>query len=331
MLLYAGIDEAGYGPMFGPLLVSRTVMSIRDHSPSDTLPDLWQHLAKAVCRTRSKRKGRIPINDSKKIYSPASGLKHLELGVLSAAGLTDLKPTTLCQWLDGIGETCHHNLNELPWYQPTQARPWADLPTANSPDELAIARSMLASTCEQAGVQLIDLGAAVVFENRFNRMVSATRSKAATSFTFVSSHLRAIWDRFSSQHPSVIVDRQSGRTHYRHLIAMTFPDTDLAVLQEDPKQSSYLLSAQRNQQKHSMTIRFEVDADANHMPVAIASMISKYTRELLMARFQNWFTHHAPQIKPTAGYATDAKRFWTQIQPLLPQLRIQPDQLRRIS
>ena len=78
-----------------------------------------------------------------------------------------------------------------------------------------------------------------------------------------------------------------------------------------------------------MNIQFQVDGDGTHMPVALASMISKYTRELLMARFKAWFADRAPQIKPTAGYGQDAKRFWLELQPILPKLSIQPQQLRR--
>jgi ribonuclease HII len=78
-----------------------------------------------------------------------------------------------------------------------------------------------------------------------------------------------------------------------------------------------------------MTIRFEVDSESRHMPVALASMISKYTRELLMSRFQAWFLHHAPAVRPTAGYAADAKRFWQEIQPHLAALAIDPHRLAR--
>jgi ribonuclease HII len=67
------------------------------------------------------------------------------------------------------------------------------------------------------------------------------------------------------------------------------------------------------------------------MPVALASMIAKYTRELLMVRFQEWFTRRAPQVRPTAGYALDAKRFWAEIQPLLPALAVDPAVLRRMA
>ena len=43
----------------------------------------------------------------------------------------------------------------------------------------------------------------------------------------------------------------------------------------------------------------------------------------------DWFTQQAEHIKPTAGYATDARRFLNEIKPLLPKLAINPDHLIR--
>jgi len=334
MYVYAGIDEAGYGPMFGPLLVSRAVMSIPNLSPDvddNSPPHMWQRLSKAVCRNLTGRKGRIVVNDSKKLHTPAAGIKHLETGALSFAALAGLEPATVDQWLDCLGERCHHHLESLPWYQPTQDHPWAPLPVANTAGELAIAKSLLATTAKRIGVQMLDVGAAVVLEDRFNQMVAVTRSKAATSFTFVSNHLRAIWDQYRQHQPTVVVDRQSGRTRYRPLLAMAFPDVQLQILEESPTSSAYRLTAAGSpSQPAAMTVSFEVNGDGNHMPVALASMISKYTRELLMARFQAWFARRAPRVKPTAGYGSDAKRFWQDIEPILPQLSIPPHSLRRM-
>src|SRR5262245_22559729 len=111
MLIYGGIDEAGYGPMFGPLTVGSTLFSINNPSPSVgeggpsrsegpgeeepsareesanqplqpqqqiSPPCLWKLLRKAVCKNLTSRRGRIPINDSKALYSPSTGLQHLE-------------------------------------------------------------------------------------------------------------------------------------------------------------------------------------------------------------------------------------------------------------
>jgi len=338
MYIYAGIDEAGYGPMFGPLVVGRFVMGVTDlptNDDSTQTPAMWELLSRAVCKNLSKRHGRIPVNDSKKLRTRAAGIKYLELGVLAFTSLAGQLPADTGQWLDRLGEHGPHRLDLPPlplWYQPTDDQPWDRLPCANTVDELAIAKNVLSTATDEAGVEVLNLGASVVFEDQFNTMVAATRSKAAVNFTFVARHLRAIWDKFSQEAPVVVVDRQSGRTHYRSLLAMNFPDAGLTVLDETPIASVYQLTSQATQTSptRTMTVRFQVDSETQHMPVALASMISKYTRELLMARFQAWFARRAPDIKPTAGYALDAKRFWSQIQPLLPELSITPDQLRRM-
>ena len=121
--------------------------------------------------------------------------------------------------------------------------------------------------------------------------------------------------RFGKHHPIVVVDRQGGRTKYRHLLAMNFPDANITILDQTQQRSGYRLeSVGPAQSGRVLTVWFEVDADQRHMPVALASMISKYTRELLMARFNAFFNGRVPQVRPTAGYARDAKRFWAQIQ-----------------
>jgi ribonuclease HII len=80
-----------------------------------------------------------------------------------------------------------------------------------------------------------------------------------------------------------------------------------------------------------MNVTFMVQAEEKHMPVALASMVSKYTRELLMARFNDFFRRHWPQIKPTAGYSTDGRRFIRDVQPLLGQINLHPRELCRIA
>lgn len=344
MFIYAGIDEAGYGPLFGPLVIGRAVLAVPNLNSAAAPPQLWQRLSKAVGKNLSGRKGRIVVNDSKKLTTKASGIKHLELGCLAFAHLVSqggnieqesssklieeasgFSGNTLDSWLDFLGESCHHDLSNLPWYAPSAQRPWQEIPSAISAGELTVARAMLRRTCRRIGVQVMDMGGAVVLEDQFNQMVVKSRSKASTSFTFVAGHILKIWQEFGHLGPTVVVDRQGGRTHYLRLIKDIFPEAELKILNETDHLSAYRII----EKQRSMTLHFQVAADGAHLPTALASMVSKYTRELLMSRFKSYFADLFPDIKPTAGYGQDAKRFWEQVHPRLSRHSIKPDQLRR--
>ena len=186
-------------------------------------------------------------------------------------------------------------------------------------------RGLFTQTAHRIGVEALHLGVSVVFEDRFNAMVGATRSKAAVNLTFIAGHLQTVWQRWGTDHPTCVVDRQSGRSRYRDWLALNFPDAALTVVHEHPQESAYVLE----QGARRMTLRFPVAAESDHMPVAIASMIAKYSRELMMARFKAWFTQRRPDIAPTAGYGSDAKRFWQEVRPHLAGLKIDPGALRR--
>jgi hypothetical protein len=45
------------------------------------------------------------------------------------------------------------------------------------------------------------------------------------------------------------------------------------------------------------------------LPTALASMTSKYLRELAMRAFNAFWCGHLPELRPTAGYSVDARRF----------------------
>ena len=64
-------------------------------------------------------------------------------------------------------------------------------------------------------------------------------------------------------------------------------------------------------------LRFEPRADGGHLNVALASMASKYLREVCMLQFNRYWLAKRPGLKPTAGYPTDAGRFFADIQPVL--------------
>src|SRR3954451_24084725 len=73
-----GLDEAGYGPNLGPLVMASSAC----HVPEDAPPSLWKLLRRAVRRTDHKADDRLLIDDSKKVNQGDDGLARLEAGVL---------------------------------------------------------------------------------------------------------------------------------------------------------------------------------------------------------------------------------------------------------
>ncbi len=80
-----GVDEAGYGPNLGPLVM--TVIACRVPRPKSCL---WRHMRRAVRRQGEDDDGRLLVADSKVVFSQAKGLHALEssvLGFLSGLGI----------------------------------------------------------------------------------------------------------------------------------------------------------------------------------------------------------------------------------------------------
>jgi hypothetical protein len=76
-------------------------------------------------------------------------------------------------------------------------------------------------------------------------------------------------------------------------------------------------------------LTFEPRADAGHFCVALASMLSKYVRELLMREFNAFWLQHVPGLEPTAGYPGDSWRFFKAIRGVAKKLGIAKEALWR--
>lgn len=68
---------------------------------------------------------------------------------------------------------------------------------------------------------------------------------------------------------------------------------------------------------------FEVDADAHHLPVGMASMLGKYVREVVMERQNRFYLEQEPSLGRVSGYHDPATRaFVERSQPLRTRLGI---------
>ena len=65
------------------------------------------------------------------------------------------------------------------------------------------------------------------------------------------------------------------------------------------------------------------------LTVALASMLSKYLRELHMLVFNRYWNSYEEKLKPTAGYVLDARRFLADTADLRNRLETDPGLLIR--
>jgi hypothetical protein len=103
------------------------------------------------------------------------------------------------------------------------------------------------------------------------------------------------------------------------LLQHLFPDELIQVRKEGTAESIYRWGTGERR----VQIRFTAKGES-WLPSALASMASKYLRELAMRPFNEFWRCHAPGLRATAGYPLDARRFKDDIRQAQRKLRI-PD------
>lgn len=324
MPFVVGIDEAGYGPLLGPLAVAATLWHVTLTGGSGSKPaassasgadspdeiDFWERLGGAVCRKGGRHDSRLRVDDSKQVYDRKKGLATLERPLLAFAAASGLKHATLGEWLAALGApVVSAGTAPLPWYQDlTQSLPVDPGRSAHAAVAERLRRCMAAS-----GVRCCGLLAQAVTEDVFNDRVDRTRNKAAVLLEQVLCLIQRAAQACGDQDVRIHVDRLGGRQDYRALLLAAFPERHLHVEQVTNECSRYRLASQRS----DWTIDFTIDADQHYLPVALASMLAKYLRELLMLEFNAFWRQLLPELLPTAGYYSDAQRFLADIRPAL--------------
>lgn len=301
MTIIAGIDEAGYGPLLGPMVVTITAFDVPDEKANCSL---WDLLKDAISNDLKGKGQRLTVRDSKRLYNAQKGLKPLENAVLSFLWSKDLKTTSFYQLLKNL--LCYHagTLAGYPWY----AGKDFPLPLTTSVSAVLNYADLLQYALNKQGVQFCYASTCVVTVQEFNEQVRATGNKSVVLFNTCAALISRLWNNFKGN-ISLIVDKQGGRNNYAELLKDCLPKVDVKILKESAKVSTY--EVMDNQKK--MEISFVEKGEDACMPVALASIFSKYVRELFMHLENQYWLHLVPDLKPTAGYYQDALRFLSQI------------------
>jgi ribonuclease HII len=317
-IILAGVDEAGYGPLLGPLVVT----AVAFEGPATwARASLWEELAASVCRRPQDKKRRMSICDSKKLYKSDEGLARLERSALGATLAGTHAWHTAGELLEALCPGCVTLLSACPWYGDL-GRP---LPLDNDAASLAVAASALRRDLEARGGRLAGVFCEILPEGAFNELVGRTHNKAAALLGLTFRLIDRVARAWPGRPMVVRADRQGGRTSYGRPLMRSFEDLRLKIDAEDDGHSCYELTDRQTRWE----ISFDTAGESKHLPIALASIVSKYVRELLMRCFNDYWGRQAPEVRPTAGYYTDGCRFITEIAPHLARLGIAPSRLVR--
>lgn len=298
-----GIDEAGLGPILGPLTIGYSAFALPAPLSADAVLklDLWQALG--IGREPKERTKGPVVCDSKTLYTPARGLKPLEEEVLCWLALRGLETGDFAALWNALCPLAREKRGLYDWYfDPPEKYPLeADWPRTR------LRAVPLCRALETAGVALCELGVLPVFEGELNAALRRTGNKSRAEFECIARVIGHIWRNHTQL--AVLCDRQGGRERYGRALAREFPEAEVRVIHESPKLSTYELTVEGVSGIPRLFVAFKEKGEGDHLPIALASMMAKYLRELSMHQFNAWFLKHDPALKPTAGYYTDGKRW----------------------
>src|SRR5438132_1439959 len=142
-----GIDEAGYGPNLGPLVMTAVAIRLPARLAQ---ADLWHVLCGAVRRNGDEADDRLLVADSKLVYTPARGLFALEMGVLTT--LADLLPARDLTLADCLGHICSASRADIQreiWYTGS-----SQLPLVARREDIGSAAQRFRNHCKEQRVAL---------------------------------------------------------------------------------------------------------------------------------------------------------------------------------
>jgi len=301
------MDEAGYGPNLGPLLLTVTCWQVPGLATEFDFPAA---LTPIVSTQGTDNGQRLHIADSKQVFVGKQGFASLErsaLALLRAAGVPVQSFHQL--WNHLTGNADGHIAKCAPWYHDDLLLPV--VADAGHIDQLS---GLLIERMNQTGVTLCSLQGDVVVEERFNQLATAIGSNKSLALSRLAlALLKRVWQDDGTCPTLFVGDKHGGRNRYDELLAEIADGLFITRLEEGRVISRYRIG--------NTELRFQMKGE-QHLPVACASIIAKYVRELAMDQFNLFWGKQCDGVKPTRGYPVDAKRFRMAIEPAMKQLEI---------
>ena len=316
MAFLIGTDEAGYGPSLGPLVITATAWEC----PNRDL-DLYEVLAEVVADSPKSAKSstgsrRLLIADSK-VACRSGAIGNLETTVLLLLeSVYGRRPKTLSDLVSIVMPTVAEGfLEQHFWLKGLNI----ELPLESNDvqgEMYSELSSRFRAVCQRNAIRLSDIRSTIVLPPEFNDGVMELGNKA-TLLSDKTLRLAAGLMNGRSDDTLIECDKHGGRSYYSDLIARALTDCPVEIVLESAQQSVYQWSPPNRE----CEVRFTAKGEGQ-LPVALASMVSKYVREVFMEAWNDFWSIQVPNIKPTKGYPQDAKRFLGEINDAVAVLQL---------
>jgi len=277
-MLVMGVDENGLGPRLGPLVATSVVLEVSRYPRA------------ALCR----RGLGLGLTDSKETggFGRMAFTESVALALVERGGAG--VPASVDGFIDRVAPESRPKLRACCPDEATARQCWGvdpSLPMFGG--DAAQGRRLLDRLIGRSSLRIVDVRSRVACAGMLNAKHSDGTNKLAVDLELFEDLIASVHVRHGSP-LLVLCGMIGGIRDYASRFAR-FDSNRVEAIENRRGQRRYRV-------EDLGELRFEVDADARHLPVALASIVGKYVREVCMHRIGEFYRNDVPELKLASGY-----------------------------